>query len=170
MAEKLGKRVVAFDIDEACIETLYGQVKKDQLDILPLVINFTELTQDRYSIYDGRKVLFNATQRLRSDSVIVLGIIHHLTLGLGLSFEQVLDRLIPLCEKQLIIEFVDANDPMIQNEPSFFPAYYQNKALLQGYERSKLIALCEDRGFEVRCERSHPATRSILICRKLPNS
>jgi SAM-dependent methyltransferase len=167
MAEKLSKRVVAFDIDEACIESLYTQVKHDQLDILPLVMNFTELTQDRYSICDGKKVLINASQRLRSDSVIALGIIHHLTLGLGLTFEEVLDQLIPLCEKQLVIEFVDASDAMIQNEPSFFSAYYQNKELLAGYELGKLISLCEARGFEVRCERSHPSTRTIVVCRKL---
>jgi SAM-dependent methyltransferase len=166
LAEKLGKRVVAFDIDEACIEILYNQVKKDQLDILPLVLNFTELTQDRYSIYDGRKILINAIQRLRSDSVMVLGILHHLTLGLGLAFEEILDRLIPLCEKQLIIEFVDASDSMIQNEPSFFPAYFNNIELLSKYELSKLIGLCEERGFEVHCESSYPSTRTILVCKK----
>lgn len=170
MAEKLGKHVVAFDIDEGCIENLYNQVKDEQLDILPLVMNFTELTQDRYSIYDGKKVLINASERLRSDSVIALGIIHHLILGLGLTFEEVLDRLIPLCEKQLVIEFIDASDSMIQNEPSFFLAYYQNKEILSGYELEKLIALCEERGFEVRCETSHPATRTILVCSKVPTA
>lgn len=168
MAEKLGKRVVAFDIDEACIEALYGNVKKDRLNILPLVMNFTELPQDRYSIYDGRKVLINASQRLRSDAVIALGIIHHLVLGLGLTFEQVLDRLIPLCEKYMIIEFIDTNDPMIQNEQPFFPAYYQNKELFCRYGLGELVALCEKRGFEVRREKSHPVTRHILVCKKLP--
>lgn len=167
MAAKMGKQVVAFDIDEACVETLYSQVKNEQLDVLPLVMNFTELTTDRFSIHDGKKVLINASERLRSDSVIALGIIHHLVLGLGLTFEEVLDRLLPLCEKQLIIEFVDGSDAMIQNEPSFFTAYYRNKELLSGYELGRLIALCEERGFEVRCEKSHPETRTIMVCRKL---
>lgn len=168
MAEKLGKRVVAFDIDESCIESLYGQVKQDELNILPLVINFTELSPDRYSIHDGKKVLINASQRLRSDAVIVLGIIHHLVLGLGLTFEKVLDRLIPLCGKQLVIEFVDASDEMIQNEPSFFPAYFQNRNLIAGYSLDKLIDLCKERGFDVQCEKSHPSTRTMVICRKFP--
>ncbi|MNJ96125.1 Methyltransferase domain protein [compost metagenome] len=167
MAEKLHKRVVAFDIDEACIESLYGKVKREQLNILPLVMNFTELTEDRYSIHDGKQVLINAPERLRSDAVIALGILHHLVLGLGLSFETVLDRLIPLCEKQLVIEFVDSNDAVIQDEPSFFPAYYQNKNLLTGYDLSSLIELCKERGFEVECQKSHPSTRTILVCRKL---
>ena len=164
MAEKLGKRVVAFDIDEGCIEIFYAQVKKDQLDILPLVMNFTKMTQDRHSIVDSNKVLINATDRLRSDSLIALGIIHHLTLGAGLSFNEILDKLIPLCRKQLVIEFIDLDDEMIQSEPSFFPAYFNNRELLNGYDIKILIALIESRGFEVFCEKSHPSTRSILVC------
>jgi hypothetical protein len=166
MSEKLGKHVVAFDIDEGCIENLYSKVKHQHLDILPLVMNFTELTQDRYSIYDGGKVLISAQQRLCSDSVLALGIIHHLVLGLGLSFEEVLDQLMLLCEKQLVIEFVDAEDKMIQNEASFFPAFFKNKDLLSGYDLSNLVAICEERGFDVRCESSYPATRTMLICNK----
>jgi 2-polyprenyl-3-methyl-5-hydroxy-6-metoxy-1,4-benzoquinol methylase len=164
LADILGKRVVAFDIDEGCIEVLYAKVKKDQLNILPLVLNFTEMTQDRFSIVDGKKVLINATQRLCSDSVIALGIIHHLILGVGLSFNEILDKLIPLCRKQLVIEFIDSDDEMIQSEPSFFPAYFNNRELLNGYDIKILIALIESRGFEVFCEKSHPSTRSILVC------
>lgn len=167
MAEKLGKHVVAFDIDEGCIEALYNQVKNEKLDILPLVMNFTELTQDRYSIYDGKKVLINASERLRSDAVIALGIIHHLILGLGMSFDKVLDQLISLCDKKLIIEFVAASDGMIQNEASFFPAYYKNNELLNGYNIDTLISLCEKRGFDVKCEKSYPDSRTIIICNRL---
>ncbi len=166
MAERLGKSVVAFDIDEGCIEALYSQVRQSRLDVLPLVMNFTELTKDRYSIYDGNKVLINAEQRLRSDSVIALGIIHHLVLGLGLSFDEVLDSLAMLCVKQLIIEFVDPDDAMIQGEPSFFPAYFSNRALMLTYDMQKLIAKLVERGFEVDVHASYPDTRKILVCTK----
>jgi len=167
MAEKLGKQVIAFDIDEGCIETLYTQVKNEKLDILPLVMSFTELTQDRYSIYDGKKVLINASERLLSDAVVALGIIHHLILGLGMSFEKVLDQLISLCDKKLIIEFVDMSDAMIQNEPDFFPAYSKNNVLLDGYTLEALVTLCEERGFDVKCEKSHTVSRTILTCSKI---
>ena len=33
LAVKLGKHVVAFDIDEACVDALYNQVKTERLDI-----------------------------------------------------------------------------------------------------------------------------------------
>jgi SAM-dependent methyltransferase len=169
MAEKLGKSVVAFDIDEGCIETLYSRVRQSHLNVLPLVMNFTQLTQDRYSIHDGNKVLINARQRLRSDSVIALGIIHHLVLGLGLTFDLVLDSLTALCGKQLVIEFVDPDDAMIRDEPSFFPAYFKNRDLLSDYNMHTLIGLLEARGFDVRVGASYPETRKMLVCnRRLP--
>ncbi len=166
MAEKLGKSVVAFDIDEGCIETLYAQVRHSRLNVLPLVMNFTRLTQDRYSIHDGNKVLINATQRLRSDSVIALGIIHHLVLGLGLSFDEVLDSLIALSKKQLVIEFVAPDDAMIRNEPEFFPAYFKNRDLISAYDMQTLIAKIESRGFVVEVRASHPETRKMLVCNR----
>jgi SAM-dependent methyltransferase len=164
MAEKLGKSVVAFDIDEGCIETLYAQVKRSKLNVLPLVINFTELTRDKYSIHDGQKVLINATERLRSDSVLALGIIHHLVLGLGLSFDEVLNSLVPLSNKQLIIEFVEPDDAMILNEPSFFPAYFKDKSIMARYDMQQLITKIESHGFNVTVKASHPATRKMLVC------
>lgn len=164
LAEILGKRVVAFDIDEGCIEILYSKVKKNKLDILPLVLSFNNMTQDRYSIVDGKKVLINATQRLCSDSVIALGIIHHLALGLGLSFNKILDKLIALSRKQLVIEFVDLSDEMIQSEPSFFPAYYNDRSIGSDYNMQTLISLIELHGFDVSVKPSYPETRTILVC------
>ncbi|MBU0689938.1 MAG: class I SAM-dependent methyltransferase [Gammaproteobacteria bacterium] len=166
LAAKLGKQVVAFDIDEACIEALYGRVKAENLNILPLVMNFSQLSVRRDSIYDGKTILIDSSDRLSCDSLMALGIFHHLTLGAGMSFEKVLEHLISLCKHQMIIEFVDAEDAMIKNEPEFFPAYFKNKELLADYSVRRLVALCEERGFRVRQESSHPATRSILICER----
>jgi hypothetical protein len=129
-------------------------------------MNFIQLTQDRYSIHDGNKVLTNAVERLRSDSVIALGIIHHLVLGLGLSFDDVLDSLIALSKKQLVIEFVDTNDAMICNEPEFFPAYFKNRDLISTYDMQTLIAKIESRGFVVEVRTSHPGTRKMLVCNR----
>lgn len=168
MAAELNKSVIAFDIDEACIEALYTQVRDARLDVLPLVMDFTHLTQDRYSIYDGNKVLINAVERLQSDSVIALGIIHHLVLGLGLSFDIVLDSLVALSKKQLVIEFVGPDDTMIRDEPEFFPAYFKNRNLLSGYDMRALIERIEARGFEVSVSASYPETRKILVCTRRP--
>lgn len=170
MAERMGKSVVAFDLDEGCIEKLYAQVKNFRLNVLPLVMNFTQLTRDRYSIHDGDKVLINAALRLRSDAVIALGIIHHLVLGLGMNFEGVLDALIGLCRQRIIIEFVTADDAMIKNEPSFFSAYSRDPKLIESYDMQTLIKLAEDRGFMVQVRSSYPETRKLLIFEKVSST
>ena len=164
MAEKLGKKVVAFDIDEACIEELYIQVKENKLDILPLVMNFTKLTEDQFSMHDGKKVLMNAFSRLRADCVMALGILHHLVLGAGMSFKEAFEPLIKLTKKQLLIEFIDSNDDVIKNEPEFFPAYFNDKRILAMYSIEAAIEILKESGFAVSVLDSHPSTRKILIC------
>ena len=129
MAEKIIKSVIAFDIDEGSIEVLYKIIKDRNLNILPLVMNFTEMTKNRFSINDGNDtVILSAESRFKSDSVIALGIIHHLVLGLGMSLKEVIQSLDSLCQKQLVIEFVELEDPMIQNEPSFFKAFFKDES------------------------------------------
>jgi hypothetical protein len=166
MAEKLGKSVVAFDIDEGCVEALYTEVRNLRLNVLPLVMDLTQMSRDRYSIYDGKKVLINAVQRFESDSVLALGIIHHLALGLGLGFDYILDLIVPLARKQVIIEFVDLNDAMIEGEPSFFPAYFKDSSISSGYQMHALIDQLIARGFEVSLRASHPDTRKLLVCNR----
>jgi SAM-dependent methyltransferase len=166
MAEKMGKSVVAFDIDEGCIELLYTQVRDERLNVLPLVMNFTQLTPDRYSIHDGKKVLINANDRLRSDSVIALGIIHHLVLGLGMSFDGVLDSLTSLSKKQMVIEFVEKEDAMIRDEPEFFQAYFKDRSIISSYDLQLLVGSIEERGFDVSIQASYPETRKMLVCNR----
>jgi len=164
MAEKLGKSVVAFDIDEGSIEALYKTVRDSQINVLPLVMDFTRLTRDRYSIHDGNKVLIDAKDRLRSDAVIALGIVHHLVLGQGMSFDDVLDSLVALCRQRMVLEFIESDDAMIQEEPSFFTAYFKNRSLIDGYSMSAFINRIQAKGFTVSVHASHPYTRKILVC------
>ncbi len=170
MAERLGKSVVAFDVEEGCIEVLYKHVRALNLDILPLVMDFTLLTKDRYSIYDGNKVLINAAHRFCADSVLALGIIHHLVLGIGLNFDKILDSLCVLCKKQLIVEYVSLQDEMILKESSFFSEYHKNKSVIVGYDLDTLIDSIKNRGFDVKTYPSHPETRKILVCSRWPQS
>ncbi len=166
MAEKINKSVIAFDIDEGCIEELYKHVKENKSDVLPLVMNFTELTKDRFSIHDGNIVLFSAESRFKSDSVIALGIIHHLVLGLGLSLNEIVSSLNALSRKQLVIEFIDLNDSMIQGEPSFFPAFFKDSSISENYNLDELISILEANNYSITIESSFPDTRKILVCEK----
>lgn len=163
MAEKLGKQVVALDYDEACIEELYAQTKQNAYNILPIWSSFLELTQDRFSINSGKKVLIDFNQRMRCDAVIALGIIHHLVLGMGLSFDTVLEKLKKCTSRKLVVEFVALDDEMIVNHSDFFAAYHQDKNQFSKYDIESFIE-CGKKYFS-KCEilSSYPQTRSIVV-------
>lgn len=166
LASHLGKNVVAFDIDEACIERLYGPTRQQGRRILPLVSNFLSLSRDRFSIFDGQAVLLNAPDRLRCDGVMALAVIHHLVLGAGLSLEQVVEKLAALAKKRLILEFVDVSDSLIEKEPEFFPAAIRDPALRKAYSFEALDAVLRRHFAKVEVKKSFPDTRSILVCDK----
>lgn len=164
LAASMGKHVVAFDIDESCIEELYFKVKKQHLDILPLVMSFTEMASDRLSTHDGRIVLLAAEKRLACDAVLALGIIHHLILGLGLDVNSVMGRLVSFAGKRLVIEYVHLDDDKIIGEPDFFPAMHRDPALVQQYQLDNLCRVIGQMGFDVTMKPSFPGTRVMLVC------
>jgi SAM-dependent methyltransferase len=167
MAERHGKFVKAFDVDEACVELLYREVRDRKLNILPLVLDFTNLTKDRFSIYDGNPVLINAADRLRSDSVIALGILHHLVLGLGLRVGDIIKYLDNLSIKQVVLEFIELDDQKITDEPEFFTEYFKDKSVANDYNLENVLLSLENLGFEITVKSSFPSTRKILVCNKI---
>ncbi len=164
LAAKLGKKVVAFDIDDACVELLYKRAKEEKLDILPLVVNFNNITKDRYSTEDGNYILLNGFKRFQCDAVLVLGILHHLILGEGRTFEEVVQELAKLCSKKLILEFIDLNDKLIQNNRGFFKAYDKDQTLAENYNIENLIKEIGKCFENIVVKKSSPKSRYLLIC------
>lgn len=131
MAEKLGSEVIATDIDESSIDLLYLKAKKEDLKILPLLLSFDDLEKKIFGVfydekeYKGRDfentpIFMPATERINSDVVLCLGLIHHLVLGMGKDIDGVMEVLSKLTEKTLVLEFVSLKDKLIQGDPSFF--------------------------------------------------
>lgn len=163
MAEKLGKQVVALDYDEACIEELYTQTKEHSYNILPIWSSFLELTQDKFSINSGKKVLINFSQRMQCDAVIALGILHHLVLGMGLTFECLLAKLSLCARRKLVVEFVSLEDEMIVKHPDFFAAYHQDKSQFIHYDIDSFIECGKKYFSKYEILSSYPETRSIVV-------
>lgn len=131
LAARLGAEVIATDIDESSIDSLYLHAKSHDLSILPLTMSFDNLTREIYGVedrsqaYAGRNFKENplylpATRRLQADMVLCLGLVHHLFLGMGKTFDEVMKVLALLAKKHLVLEFVAIDDKLIQDEPSFF--------------------------------------------------
>jgi len=153
LASTMGAKVLAADIDEACINLLHLHAKKNQLPIHACVLDFSKPTQDIFSRSGLEKdphnlnskfqgeapILLHLDKRAQSDCVMVLALVHHLCLGLGQNVENLVKRFAGLSKKGLIIEFVAKEDPLIQNEKSFFPAYNKDENNFYDYTQENWL-------------------------------
>ncbi|HLG37188.1 MAG TPA: class I SAM-dependent methyltransferase [Nitrososphaera sp.] len=177
LAANLGCQVVAVDMDEACVNSLYDRAKREGLPILPLVMDVTKPTPDVWPLaYDSEPplsliggnypLLLSADKRLRCDMVLALALVHHLALGQGLSFNEIARRLSDFTKKYLLVEFVAREDQLIVGEPSFFSAFNANPRQFDWYTLDNFLQ--ELRGYFRQVEITEPCagSRVILICTK----
>lgn len=120
-----GATVITTDIDVACVERLYAQTRHTGEAIMPLWLSFDELSMEHFSLdWEGKRqqIPFHmaATKRLACDMVSCLGLLHHLTLGLGKSFADIAGVLKEVARRWLLVEFVALDDPLIGESPDFF--------------------------------------------------
>lgn len=181
LAAKMGCRVVALDNDESSVNSLYQTARNENLNILPLVMDFLKLTPDIFpvnnpdtremsdieTLYDGKRpLLISAKERLKCDMVIALAIVHHLALGHNLNFGEICEKFSVLSKKYLILEYVGKEDKLIVDEPTFFPAYNKNPAGFEWYNVDNLLKELEKHFKKISIRSSHPDSRKFLVCEK----
>jgi hypothetical protein len=175
LAARQGCEVVCLDVDEACMNVLYDTARTEGLSILPLVMDVSSTTPAVEPIeHDGEEIrslvggtpplMLAAPERLRSDMVLALGILHHLALGQGLGLDDIVVKLGALTGRHLLLEFVARDDDLITAEPDFFPALADRPSDFDWYTQDTVVAALEHCFSEVRVEASHPSSRKILIC------
>lgn len=175
LAANLGASVTALEEDESCVDILYGQARKQGLRILPLKLSFgdlaTQIHGSRATVphYDysqaGPQALYRAgVDRLGADLVLVLGLLHHLVLGEGRSFDAVFETLRRLACKTLVLEFVALDDEKIRDDPGFFPSL--RKFNPSNYNLEALVQAGRRHFPAVEVRASHPSTRTILVLDK----
>ena len=166
LAEKNGASVIAIDNDEACIDKIYLNTKKNNLKIHPLVMSFEDLDKQKYGIKknenEKNKILFlPPVARLQSDMVMCLALSHHLVLGNNISIKKIFKNLSLLTKKFLIFEFVDLNDSLIQKEKNFFKNINKYNKLNYNLKVFNEIALTNFKSFKIF--NSNSVTRKILL-------
>jgi len=109
------KKIISIDSDISCMEYAYKNgIKKGYLKenkILPLVIDICNPSPAIGWDNNERDSFFS---RKKFDVTVALAIIHHLVINNNLSLEQIADFLSKF-SKNLIIEFVPIEDPMLSN-------------------------------------------------------
>ncbi len=170
-----GIKVISTDVDESSIDTLYTYSKKHQLQILTLLISFNDMTRKIFGIdcgdskysdrnFNATPLYLPATERLKSDMVLCLGLLHHLVLGDGISISNIFIVLSELTRKTLIIEYIDLEDNLIANDMSFFNKI--NNYTNETYNIDIIIEQGKKHFMNVETVSSHPDTRKILVFNK----
>ncbi len=153
LAASQGCQVIAIDVDDPSINTLYGRVHVSKMPILPLVMDICTPTPPHGVNHAYRK----AQSRLQADLVLALAITHHLVFKRGCSFEVISKQLAEFTKKWLIVEFVPPEDYYVKNWMNDKFAWYQ----LEGFTKSL-------RTFFKRIEvlDSSPSPRVLLLCER----
>ncbi len=103
--------VVAMDADELAIERLYGALREQRDSrILPLLVDLADASPALGWRGLERKSL---TQRRLPQLTLCLALIHHIVIGANIPLTEFIGWLAGL-NSALIIEFVDKQDPMVQ--------------------------------------------------------
>ncbi len=117
---------VAFDIDPACVELNYREVRKNkEQDLLPLLLDLTNPSPGVGWQNEERDSLI---RRGPADCVLALALIHHLAITHTVPFDRIAAFFSEICHS-LIIEFVPKSDSQVQkllmNREDVFDQYTQ---------------------------------------------
>ncbi|MEQ8473912.1 MAG: hypothetical protein RIC35_22135 [Marinoscillum sp.] len=153
LAANMGFSVVCFDLDEVSIERLYQIVKKESFPVLPLKLDFL-VPSHPYGYNLGKKSSF---ERLSSDVVLALAIIHHLVFKAFVRFDTFSSILSKYTKKYALVEFIPKEDQYVsQWNVERFPWYN-----LDNFIDSLSIYFNE-----IEVVDSDPHPRKLLICKK----
>ena len=111
IAAQSGAFTVAFDLDPACVETLYRDARaREDGTLLPLV---SDLTTPSPAIGWANAERTTIEQRGPADTILALALVHHLAIGNNVPLASVADYFSRL-GRRAIVEFVPKSDPMVQ--------------------------------------------------------
>ena len=117
--------VVAVDSDWQCINNLYQYTRQyPATDILPLCIDIADPTPAT-GFNNAERSSF--TDRMPSELVVALALLHHLVLGRNIPLSKVAAYFSTLTATWLILEFIPLTDPkamdLVRNRRGALPAY-----------------------------------------------
>jgi hypothetical protein len=119
-------QVIATDADNRCISRLYQEVKKNNIqNILPLILDIAN-PSPAIGFHNRERAAFH--DRIKTDLVAALALVHHLVIGKNISLPVLADYFNHIAP-ELIIEFVPKEDEkvqqMLKSRPDTFTDYDQ---------------------------------------------
>jgi len=154
LAAESGADVTAFDNDQACISSLYNYVRKEKINITPLIMDALNPSP---AFGWCLKQFPSAISRHKSEMTFAFAIVHHMILRQWQNFERIVLLLDTFTEKWLLIEFIPKKELeglSVQNNN--FDWYSYENLILTLRKYYKRITELD----------SFPIGRKILLCEK----
>jgi ribosomal protein L11 methylase PrmA len=124
IASEQGAQVVSFDVDPACVERNYREVReKKEKRVLPLLLDLVNPSPGIGWANQERETL---AQRQGADALLALALIHHIAISNNVPLPHISDFFAALGEN-LVIEFVPKSDAKVRTllatREDVFPHY-----------------------------------------------
>lgn len=124
IAAEVGAQVLSFDVDPACVERNYRNVRKEKLQtLLPLRLDLVNPSPSQGWAHEERSSL---AARANADCVLALALIHHIAISNNVPLGKIAEYFARLA-KNLVIEFVPKSDAKVKTllatREDVFPQY-----------------------------------------------
>ncbi|SRR5579883_10356 len=113
VAARTGARVVAIDKDPAAIGTLWNTARRDNADVLPLVIDIAR-PPGACGWANAECPSFLDRVRGGFDGLLMLALIHHLLVNERIPLDRIFELAGDLTTRSAVVEYIDPVDPQFQ--------------------------------------------------------
>lgn len=160
LAARKGARVVAIDHDPDAVGALWKAASREQLPILPLVVNLAR-PPGACGWSNAEFAGFLDRARGKFDCVLMLALLHHLLVNERVPLDRVFELAASLTTQLLIVEYVDPADPQ-------FRSIARGRDALHRELTAESFELAARSLFEIVEVRAVTPTRRIYTLKKRP--
>jgi hypothetical protein len=129
LAEALGHRVIAADVDDAALGKLYGRLAGSIARIDCAKLDFVWPTGSQ-----GMGLVYSEPyERLRCDTVLALAVLHHLAGHQGVTFGMFASIIDQLATHRAVVEFVPSDDEHVKQWSLAREPWYRQEELVDAF-------------------------------------
>lgn len=148
---KTGIPVIAIDTDDSCISEIFLTARRLSLPITPVLMSAVRPSPTPPSVGGER---FHVSERLSSDLVLCLALMHHMVLAQRSDFFSLFESIALFTGRFALVEFVPADDETIKRWPEKPPSWYTEE---------KFVAALQRRFSILRTAPSNYASRKLYL-------
>ncbi len=126
-------RVIALEFDKKCVDQIEKKIEETgNIKLHTLLGDLSQTSPDFGLLGKEHSSIF---KRAKSDLVLVLALVHHLSLTKMIPFELIADLVYEFSNRYVLIEFIEKTDrkvhQLLQNNPRYYPSKEEFEVIIQ---------------------------------------